>query len=60
MGSNHRLYKKEKSKEHLNITKIDGELNLNKYIIQRSKLWNKQVKNILLQIEKLLTQIFSN
>tara|TARA_B100000242_G_scaffold237909_1_gene177802 strand:+ start:282 stop:1142 length:861 start_codon:yes stop_codon:yes gene_type:complete len=50
---NHRLYKKEKSEEHLNIMKIDGELNLNKYIIQRSKLWNKQVKNILLQIEKL-------
>ena len=50
---NQRLYKKEKSEEHLNIMKIDGELDLNKYIIHRSKLWNKQVKNLLLQTEKI-------
>ena len=50
---NQRLYKKEKSEDHLNIMKINGELNLNKYIIHRSKLWNKQVKNLLLQIKKL-------
>ena len=50
---NQRLYKKEKSEEHLNIMKIDGELDLNKYIIHRSKLWNRQVKNLLLQTEKI-------
>ena len=50
---NQRLYKKENSEEHLNIMKIDGELDLNKYIIHRSKLWNKNVKNLLLQIEKI-------
>ena len=50
---NQRLYKKEKSEEHLNIMKIDGELDLNKYIIYRSKLWNKQVKSLLPQTEKI-------
>ena len=50
---NQRLYIKEKSEEHLNIMKIDGELDLNKYIIHRSKLWNKKVKNLLLQIKKI-------
>lgn len=50
---NQRLYKKEKSEEHLNIMKIDGELDLNKYIIHRSKLWNKKVKNLSLQIKKI-------
>ena len=50
---NQRLYKKEKSEEHLNIMKVDGELNLNKYILYRSKLWNKQVKSLLLQTEKI-------
>ena len=50
---NQRLYIKEKSEEHLNIMKIDGELDLNKYIIHRSKLWNKKVKNLSLQIKKI-------
>ena len=50
---NQRMYKIEKSQEHLNIMRIDGELDLNKYIIQRSKLWNKQVKSLLLQTEKI-------
>ena len=50
---NQRMYKKEKSQEHLNIMRIDGELDLNKYIIHRSKLWNKQVKSLLLQTEKI-------
>ena len=54
---NQRLYKKEKSAEHLNIMKIDGELDLNKYIIHRSKLWNKQVKNLLLQTEKIPSKL---
>ena len=54
---NQRLYKKEKSEEHLNIMKIDGELDLNKYIIHRSKLWNKQVKNLLLQTEKIPSKL---
>ena len=50
---NQRLYKKEKSEVHLNIMKINGELDLNKYIIHSSKLWNKQVKKLLLQTEKI-------
>ena len=50
---NQRLYKKEKSEVHLNIMKIDGELDLNKYIIHTSKSWNKQVKYLLLQTEKI-------
>jgi len=50
---NHRLYKKEKIKDHLHIMKVDGVLNLNKYIIYRSKLWNKQVKSLLSQTEKI-------
>ena len=50
---NQRLYKKEKIEEHLNIMKIDGELDLNKYIVYRSKLWNKQVKSLLQQAEKI-------
>ena len=50
---NQRLYEKEKSEVHLNIMKIDGELDLNKYIIHSSKLWNKQVKKLLLQTEKI-------
>ena len=54
---NQRLYKKEKSEEHLNIMKIDGELDLNKYIIHRSKLWNRQVKNLLLQTEKIPSKL---
>ena len=57
---NQRLYKKEKSEEHLNIMKIDGELDLNKYIIHRSKLWNKQVKNLLLQTEKIPSKFLTD
>ena len=36
-----------------NEIEIDGELDLNKYIIHRSKLWNKKVKNLSLQIKKI-------
>ena len=50
---NHRLFKKEKFDEHLNIMKVNGELNLDKYIIHRSKVWNNQVKNLFQQIDNM-------
>ena len=50
---NHRLFEKEKFDEHLNIMKVNGELNLDKYIIERSKVWNNQVKNLFLQINNM-------
>ena len=50
---NHRLFEKEKFDEHLNIMKVNGDLNLDKYIIHRSKVWNNQVKNLFLQINNM-------
>ena len=41
---NHNLFKKEKIEGHINIMKIDGELNINKYVMHSCDIWNKKVQ----------------
>ncbi len=43
---NHRLYKKEDEYGHIKVLEIDGKLDLDKFIIHKSNLWNSQVKKI--------------
>ena len=43
---NHRLYKKEKEYGHIKVLEIDGELDLDKFVIHKSNLWNSRVKKI--------------
>ena len=49
--SNHRLYKKEKHPAHLEIMKVDGKLDIDKYTIELTKTWNKTVQNVLKKVE---------
>jgi len=49
---NHRLYKDEKFEKHLDLLKVDNDLNIEKYVIQRSKIWNEDVNKIFNQINK--------
>ena len=48
---NNRLYEKEKFVEHINFNKVDGILDINKFVIHQSQLWNKKVKKIFEQIK---------
>lgn len=48
---NNRLYEKEKFDEHINFNKVDGILDINKFVIHQSQLWNKKVKKIFEQIK---------
>ena len=43
---NHRLYKKEDEYGHIKVLEIDGKLDLDKFIIHKSNLWNSRVKKI--------------
>ena len=43
---NHRLYKKENEYGHIKVLEIDGKLDLDKFIIHKSNLWNSRVKKI--------------
>ncbi|MDC0869573.1 sulfotransferase [Paracoccaceae bacterium] len=43
---NHRLYKKENISAHLDIMKIDGKLDIDEYVIEKTKSWNQTVHNI--------------
>ena len=47
---NHNLFKKEKIDGHINIMKIDGELNINKYVMRSCDIWNKKIQKIFEQI----------
>ena len=49
---NHRLYKKENDYGHIKVLEIDGNLDLNKFVILKSNLWNIQVKKIFEKIKK--------
>ena len=49
---NHRLYKKENNYGHIKVLEIDGKLDLNKFVILKSNLWNIQVKKIFEKIKK--------
>ena len=48
---NNRLYEKEKFDEHINLNKVDGILDINKFVIHQSQLWNKKVIKIFEQIK---------
>ena len=48
---NNRLYEKEKFDEHINFNKVDGILDINKFVIHQSQLWNKKVKKVFEQIK---------
>ena len=43
---NHRLYKKENEYGHIKVLEIDGKLDLDKFVIHKSNLWNSRVKKI--------------
>ena len=49
---NHRLYKKENNYGHIKVLEIDGKLDLNRFVIHKSNLWNSQVKKIFEKIKK--------
>ena len=49
--SNHRLYKKEKHPAHIEIMKVDGKLDIDKYTIELTKTWNNTVQNVLKKVE---------
>ena len=49
---NHRLYKKENNHGHIKVLEIDGKLDLNRFVIHKSNLWNSQVKKIFEKIKK--------
>ena len=49
---NHRLYQKENNYGHIKVLEIDGKLDLNKFVIFKSDLWNSQVKKIFEKIKK--------
>lgn len=49
---NHRLYKKENEYGHIKVLEIDGKLDLDKFVIYKSNLWNTQVKKIFEKIKK--------
>jgi hypothetical protein len=49
--SNHRLYKKENHPAHLNVMKVDGKLDIDKYVIEMTKSWNNTVQNVLKKIK---------
>ena len=43
---NHRLYKKENEYGHIKVLEIDGKLDLDKFVMHKSSLWNSRVKKI--------------
>ena len=43
---NHRLYKKENEYGHIKVLEIDGKLDLDKFVMHKSNLWNSRVKKI--------------
>ena len=43
---NHRLYKKENEYGHIKVLEVDGKLDLDKFVIHKSNLWNSRVKKI--------------
>jgi len=48
---NHRLHKKENISAHLDIMKIDGKLDIDKYVIKMTESWNQTIHNIFKQID---------
>ena len=49
---NHRLCKKENEYGHIKVLEIDGKLDLEKFVIHKSNLWNSEVKKIFGKIKK--------
>ena len=49
---NHRLHKKENEYGHIKVLEIDGKLDLDKFVIHKSNLWNSEVKKIFGKIKK--------
>lgn len=47
---NQRLFKKENFEKHLDLLRINGELNIEKYVLERSRIWNEEIKKIHKQI----------
>ena len=43
---NHRLYKKENEYGHIKVLEVDGKLDIDKFVIHKSNLWNSRVKKI--------------
>ena len=43
---NHRLYKKENEYRQIKVLEIDGKLEIDKFVIHKSNLWNSRVKKI--------------
>ena len=49
---NHRLYKKENEYGHIKVLEIDGKLDIDKFVIHKSNLWNSRVKKIFEKTKK--------